>query len=107
MHFGAGQTEAEITLKPGDHTLQLIMGDKNHIPHSPPVMSQRIRVRVTEDMARKPSPKDARVYFVGLQSGAFIRPQVTIHFGLAKMGVAPAGVDNANTTCWSTPKCRR
>jgi len=60
LHFGAGQTEAEITLKPGDHTLQLIMGDKNHIPHSPPVMSQRIRVRVAEDMARKPSPKDAR-----------------------------------------------
>ncbi|MGA7011134.1 MAG: DUF4399 domain-containing protein, partial [Pseudolabrys sp.] len=29
LHFGAGQTEAEITLKPGQHTLQLLLGDKN------------------------------------------------------------------------------
>src|SRR5262249_3727570 len=28
LHFGAGQTETEITLKPGTHTLQLLMGDK-------------------------------------------------------------------------------
>src|SRR3979409_1783216 len=46
LHFGTGQTEAEITLKPGEHTLQLLMGDKDHIPHTPPVMSQRIKVRV-------------------------------------------------------------
>jgi hypothetical protein len=48
LHFGAGQTEAEITLKPGTHTLQLLLGDKDHIPHNPPVMSPRIRVVVTE-----------------------------------------------------------
>src|SRR3979409_209511 len=46
LHFGTGQTEAEITLKPGEHTLQLLMGDKDHIPHTSPVMSQRIKVRV-------------------------------------------------------------
>src|SRR5215471_11826774 len=33
LHFGAGQTEAEITLKPGTHTLQLLLGDKDHVPH--------------------------------------------------------------------------
>jgi Domain of unknown function (DUF4399) len=48
LHFGAGQTESEITLKPGTHTLQLLLGDKDHIPHNPPVMSPRIRVVVTE-----------------------------------------------------------
>ena len=48
LHFGAGQTEAEVTLRPGQHTLQLLMGDKDHVPHTPPVMSQRIRVRVAE-----------------------------------------------------------
>jgi hypothetical protein len=42
LHFGAAQTEAEVTLSPGKHTLQLVLGDKAHIPHSPPVMSQRI-----------------------------------------------------------------
>ena len=98
LHFGTGQTEAEIVLRPGEHTLQLIMGDKNHVPHTPPVMSPRIRVRVAEGVAaRKPAPKDARVYFVGLENGAVIRPEVTLHFGLLKMGVAPAGIDNPNT----------
>ena len=37
LHFGAGQTEAEVTLKPGPHTLQLLFGDKDHVPHNPPV----------------------------------------------------------------------
>ena len=53
LHFGAGQTEAEITLKPGTHTLQLVFGDKDHVPHSPPVMSPRIRVTVMEPGAAR------------------------------------------------------
>jgi cytochrome c553 len=47
LHFGAGQTEAEITLTPGYHTLQLLLGDQDHVPHNPPVMSKPIRVLVT------------------------------------------------------------
>ena len=68
LHFGAGQTETEITLKPGQHTLQLLMGDKDHVPHTPPVMSQRIRVRVPA--VRTPAPSDAQLHFVGLQDGS-------------------------------------
>lgn len=45
-HFGLGQTEVSITLKPGVHTLQLVLGDQNHIPHHPVVMSERITVTV-------------------------------------------------------------
>lgn len=45
-HFGKGQTEAEISLPPGDHTLQLILGDHTHVPHDPPVASRQIRIRV-------------------------------------------------------------
>jgi len=45
-HFGGGQTEATIELSPGKHTLQLIMGDKNHIPHDSPVMSDKITIIV-------------------------------------------------------------
>lgn len=45
-HFGGGQTEATIELSPGKHTLQLIMGDKNHIPHDSPVMSEKITITV-------------------------------------------------------------
>ena len=48
LHYGAGQTEAEITLKPGTHTLQLLFGDKDHIPHTPPLMSAQIRVVVAD-----------------------------------------------------------
>ena len=45
-HFGGGQTEATVELSPGKHTLQLIMGDKNHIPHDPPVMSKETTIVV-------------------------------------------------------------
>jgi hypothetical protein len=45
-HFGGGQTEAEITLPPGPHTLQLIMGDMNHVPFDPPVVSDKISITV-------------------------------------------------------------
>src|ERR1035441_3748953 len=43
-HFGAGQTEAMVTLPKGKHTLQLVLGDWSHIPHAPPVMSTPITV---------------------------------------------------------------
>jgi hypothetical protein len=46
LHFGLGQTETVLTLPPGRHTLQLILGDENHVPHDPPVMSKRITVTV-------------------------------------------------------------
>jgi hypothetical protein len=45
-HFGAGQTETVITLPPGKHTLQLLLGDFAHIPHEPPVMSPKITITV-------------------------------------------------------------
>jgi hypothetical protein len=45
-HYGLGQTEAAVGLAPGKHTLQLILGDKNHIPHDPPVESQAITINV-------------------------------------------------------------
>jgi hypothetical protein len=46
LHFGKGQTEATVTLPKGQHTLQLVLGDWSHIPHKPPVMSERITVSV-------------------------------------------------------------
>jgi hypothetical protein len=55
LHFGAGQTEAVISLKPGRHTLQLLLGDKDHLPHSPPVISRRITVRVVESKPNRKS----------------------------------------------------
>jgi len=45
-HFGNGQTEATIELTPGRHTLQLLLGDRKHIPHTPPVLSPPITITV-------------------------------------------------------------
>ncbi len=45
-HFGGGQTEVELELPAGKHTLQLLLGDQNHVPHEPPVMSDKITVTV-------------------------------------------------------------
>jgi hypothetical protein len=45
-HFGNGQTETTLSLAPGTHKLQLIVGDHNHIPHNPPIMSEAITITV-------------------------------------------------------------
>jgi hypothetical protein len=46
LHFGAGETDARIELPPGKHTLQLLMGDSNHVPHDPPIYSKKITITV-------------------------------------------------------------
>ncbi len=46
MHFGGGQTEATVKLAPGTHTLQLELGDQNHVPFDPPLLSPKITVHV-------------------------------------------------------------
>ncbi|WP_417460752.1 DUF4399 domain-containing protein [Kordiimonas sp.] len=48
IHFGGGQTETTIELSPGKHTLQLLLGDQNHIPHSPAVTSKKITITIVE-----------------------------------------------------------
>jgi hypothetical protein len=35
-----------FTLPPGQHTLQLVLGDALHIPHQPPVRSEKITITV-------------------------------------------------------------
>lgn len=46
LHFGAGQTETLLELPPGTHTLQLVLGDAKHYPFEPPVVSEKISIRV-------------------------------------------------------------
>ena len=48
VHFGKGQTETTLTLPPGKHTLQLVLGDYSHVPHNPPVVSKKVTVEVTK-----------------------------------------------------------
>jgi hypothetical protein len=46
LHFGAGQTETRIELPPGKHTLQLVLGDAAHYPFNPPLVSDKITIRI-------------------------------------------------------------
>jgi hypothetical protein len=46
LHFGGGQTEARLELPPGRHTLQLLLGDADHVPFDPPVVSEKITITV-------------------------------------------------------------
>jgi hypothetical protein len=112
LHFGNGQTEAEINLSPGEHTLQLLLGDHNHVPHTPPIMSDRIRVRVGEAGAsaaapapttpetagrRHASAPNAKVYFISPTDGESVSSPFVVRFGLINMGIAPAGMEKAGT----------
>jgi hypothetical protein len=47
--------------------------------------------------AQTASPPGARVYFINLKNGQHVKSPVLVQFGLAGMGVAPAGSTNANT----------
>jgi hypothetical protein len=46
VHFGDGSTSTEISLPPGEHTLQMLLGDHMHIPHNPPLTSAQITIMV-------------------------------------------------------------
>jgi hypothetical protein len=55
-HFGKGQTEAELQLPEGEHSLQLLLADHAHIPHDPPVMSELITITVSANAPPQSDP---------------------------------------------------
>src|SRR3954453_4242283 len=60
LHFGTGQTETELNLEPGKHTLQLVLGDAEHKLFRPNVMSDQVNITVIgpeEAVATKPALK--------------------------------------------------
>lgn len=48
LHFDQGQTEAVLNLAPGPHTLQLLLGDEDHEPQAPPLLSERLSITIIE-----------------------------------------------------------
>ena len=46
LHFGKGQTETQLNLPSGRHTLQLLLGDYMHVPHEKPLISDKIEIIV-------------------------------------------------------------
>ena len=51
LHFGKAQTETSLELSPGEHTLQLLLGDGNHVPHDTALISEPISITVTANPA--------------------------------------------------------
>jgi len=48
LHFDQGETETLLDLPPGTHTLQLLLGDEEHEPQDPPLISDKITITVRE-----------------------------------------------------------
>ena len=46
LHFGKAQDRVLLDLEPGLHTLQLLLGDGSHVPHQPPLISEKIEIRI-------------------------------------------------------------
>ena len=46
LHFGKGQTETQLNLPSGRHTLQLLLGNYMHVPHEKPLISDKIEIIV-------------------------------------------------------------
>ena len=46
LHFGGGQIQTTLSLSPGRHSLQLLMGDAGHMSFDPPVASEKITITV-------------------------------------------------------------
>ena len=46
LHFDLGETETTLNLPPGKHTLQLLLGDEDHEPQDPPLISEKITITV-------------------------------------------------------------
>ncbi len=46
LHFDQGETSTLLELPPGRHTLQLLLGDEEHEPHDPVLMSEKITITV-------------------------------------------------------------
>ena len=124
LHYGAGQTEVELTLPPGPHTLQLLLGDADHIPHTPPVYSDKIHVTAVESLpapaaaaqapapgTRHPSPPGARVYLISPVNGAYVANRFRRSGSdLRRWASRRPGSTNrtrATTISWSTRRFRR
>jgi hypothetical protein len=57
IHFGKGQSETELTLSEGEHTLQLLFADYAHRPHDPVVISEKITITVSANAVQKEEKK--------------------------------------------------
>jgi len=46
LHFDQGEAQTTLKLPKGKHTLQLLLGDEQHEPQDPPLISEKITITV-------------------------------------------------------------
>ena len=98
MHFGKGQMETVLNLKPGRHTLTLLLADKGHIPYF--VFSKPFQVTVArQDPAASAAaiqgPK--RVELLSPADGAQVRDAFNVRFHASGFNVSDASIKAADT----------
>lgn len=86
IHFGKGQTEAEVKLAPGKHTLTMQFADGAHLSYGP-ALSKTITVEVL------PDPEERKVSFENVKDGDKVKSPVELKFGLKGFTIRPAGED--------------
>ena len=91
IHFGKGQTETEVKLEPGKHTLTMQFADGSHLSYGP-AMSSTITVEVV------PDPPAKKVAFVEPADGAKVKSPLKVKFGVEGMTVTPAGQELKDKT---------
>lgn len=91
MHFGKGQTETELTLAPGTHTLTLQFANGAHLSYGP-ALSTTIRVEVL------PAPAEMGVFFENLKDGDKVKSPLRVRFGVKGFALRPAGEDPLDKT---------
>lgn len=91
IHFGKGQTETEVKLEPGKHTLTMQFADGAHISYGP-ALSKTITVEVL------PDPDEKKVFFENLKDGDKVKSPVEVKFGLKGFKLRPAGEDALDKT---------
>ncbi|MBI4202838.1 MAG: DUF4399 domain-containing protein [Chloroflexi bacterium] len=80
LHYGGGQTEANLDLPPGEHTLHLLFATGDHIPYDP-LITSKVKVVVTEQR---------KVSFLEPEGGAQVTSPFTIQMGAEGVIVEPA-----------------
>lgn len=48
IHLDGGETQTMLELEPGSHTVQAILADHRHVPHDPPLMSEKVTFEVLQ-----------------------------------------------------------
>ncbi|MBD2750195.1 DUF4399 domain-containing protein [Microvirga sp. BT688] len=74
IHFGAGQTETRLDLPPGKHVLQLVLGDADHKPFAPLLISKKITVTVLPPRVRRSSQISRADRESGIRRSGSMRP---------------------------------